>query len=71
MVNKRVEAAIEKSGMKQKAIAEKIGVSEQALCAMLAGRRKISADEFYGICVVLNIEPNKMYGFGDAEQKAV
>ncbi|MDD3881928.1 MAG: helix-turn-helix transcriptional regulator [Eubacteriales bacterium] len=69
MVYERVSAAIEKSGIKQKVIAERIGVSEQALCSMLAGRRKISADEFFNICLVLNTEPNEMYGFN--EKKAV
>lgn len=63
MVYERVNAAIEKSGIKQKVVAERIGASEQALCSMLAGRRKISADEFFSICLALNTEPNEMYGF--------
>ena len=71
MVYERINAAIEKSGIKQKIIAERIGISEQALSAMLAGRRKISVDEFFGLCVVLNETPNNLYGFPAQDAKAV
>lgn len=71
MVYERVGAMIEKSGMKQKVVAKRIGVSEQTLCAMLSGRRKISADEFFNICLTLKIEPNVMYGFNMSESNAV
>lgn len=37
MVYERINAAVIKSGIKQKVIAERIGVSEQALSAMLSG----------------------------------
>lgn len=71
MVYERVAAIIERSGIKQKAIAERIGVSEQTFSAMVSGRRKISAEEFYGICLAVNIEPNVMYGFNENENKVV
>ena len=71
MVYERINAAIEKSGIKQKVIAERIGISEQALSAMLAGRRKISVDEFFSLCVVLNETPDNLYGFLAQGAKAV
>lgn len=63
MVHERVRAAVEKSGLKQKAIAERIGVSEQTLSAMLSGRRKIDVDEFFKLCLVLGLAPNELYGY--------
>ena len=66
MVHDRVCAAVERSGMKQKAIAERIGVSEQTFSAMLAGRRKINVDEFFGICLVLGVAPDDLYGFSQS-----
>lgn len=72
MVYERINAAVAKSGIKQKVIAERIGVSEQALSAMLSGRRKISVDEFFGLCLVLNETPDNLYGFDSARKvKAV
>jgi transcriptional regulator with XRE-family HTH domain len=72
MVYERINAAVSKSGIKQKVIAERIGVSEQALSAMLSGRRKISVDEFFGLCIVLNVTPDDLYGFDSVRKtKAV
>lgn len=72
MVHERVSAAVEKSGLKQKVIAERIGVSEQTFSAMLSGRRKIYADEFFNLCIVLGVMPNDLYGFNAAQEaKAV
>ncbi len=68
MVNERVNAAIKKSGIKQKVIAERIGISEQSLTAMLSGRRKISVDEFFKLCTVLNETPNHLYGYTEGER---
>jgi len=72
MVHERVSAAVEESGLKQKAIAERIGVSEQTFSAMLAGRRKIYVDEFFNLCQVLNKAPDDLYGFSKVQEaKAV
>ncbi len=71
MVHERICAAVDKSGLKQKFIAEKIGVSEQTFCAMLAGRRKIYVDEFFSLCLVLGVTPNDLYGFSMAQEAKV
>lgn len=66
MVHERVCAAVKKSGFKQKFIAEHIGVSEQTFVAMLNGTRKISVDEFFGLCGILGKTPDELYNFNPA-----
>ena len=63
MTAERLNAAIEESGLKQKFIAEKAGISEQALSAMLNGRQKIDVDTFFAIAVVLHMTPDEIYEF--------
>ncbi len=60
--------AINDSGLKKRYIAERIGVSEQTLSSMIAGKRKITVDEFFGICQVLNKKPEELYNYATAEQ---
>lgn len=50
---------IEDSGMKQKAISEKTGVPETALCLILQGKRKCEIGEYANICTVLNVPMGK------------
>lgn len=70
MVNDRVCRAIADSGMKQKFIAEKIGMSEPTFSALLAGKRKIDVDEFFKICVVLKMRPEVLYNYDGTQQEA-
>ena len=57
-----IRKTIEESGLKQKFIASKMGISEQILSQMLNGTRKITADDFLQLCIVLNTDPNTLYG---------
>lgn len=59
----KLSTAIDESGLKQKFIAEKVGVSEQALSAMLKGRQKIDVDTFFAIAVVLHMTPEQICEF--------
>lgn len=59
----KLSAAIESRGIKQKFIAEQIGVSEQTLSAMLKGKTRIDADTFFAIAVVIRMSPEEMYQF--------
>ena len=68
MVNERVCKAVADSGIKQKFIAERIGVSEPTFSAMLSGKRKIDVDEFFGISLVLNMKPDELYNYGEQKQ---
>ncbi len=63
MVNVNVKQAVEDSGLKQRYIAEKVGISEQALSAMLNGRQKIGTDEFFAFCEVLKKSPEELYHY--------
>lgn len=63
MVAEKLSKAIQQSGMKQKFIAEKAGISEQALSAMLNGRQKIDVDTFFAIATLLRLTPDQICSF--------
>lgn len=58
MVQSVVAQYIKDMGIKQNWIASKIGMSENAISAILNGKRKMSADEFARICRAIGKEPN-------------
>ena len=62
MIADKLNKAIEQRGIKQKFIAEKTGVSEQALSAMLNGRQKIDVETFFAIAGVLHMTPDEICG---------
>lgn len=70
MVNERICQAVTDSGLKQKFIADRIGVSEPTFSAMLAGKRKVNVDEFFGLCQVLNKTPDELYHY-PCQQEAI
>lgn len=47
---------IDESGVKNKHIAEKLGVSEQYISLILSGKRKLTADKVIAISKVLGID---------------
>ena len=63
MTAAKLREAVEKSGLKQKYIAEQVGISETALSAMLKGNQKIDVDTFFAIAVVLRMTPDEIYGY--------
>lgn len=50
---------VESSGMKQKAISEKSGLSESALSLILQGKRRCEIGEYATICHVLGVNTDK------------
>lgn len=50
---------IEESGLKQKAISEKTGISEVALSLILQGKRRCEIGEYANICYVLDVNTDK------------
>lgn len=68
MVNERISAAVADSGLKQKYIADRIGMSEPTFSAMLAGKRKVDVDEFFGLCQVLKKTPEELYHYERAQE---
>ena len=63
MTAAKLKAAVEASGMKQKFIAEKVGISEASLSAMLNGNQKIDVDTFFAIATIIRLTPDEIYGF--------
>lgn len=63
MAAEKLTAAIEARGIKQKFLADKLGISESTLSAMLNGRQKIDVDTFFGICSLLQMTPDEIYAF--------
>lgn len=63
MVHESIRAAIADSGLKQRFIADTIGMSEQTLSAVLSGRRKVDVDEFFRLCGVLKKSPDELYNY--------
>lgn len=50
---------IDKSGLKQKAIAEKSGIPEVQLCLILQGKRKCEVGEYASICEALGVKVDR------------
>lgn len=53
-----IEPAIDKSGMKKNAVADRVGLSAQQLSDIIAKRRRLDANEFVNICKSINMTPN-------------
>lgn len=63
MVAERLREMIDERGLKQKFIADEIGVSETAFSAMLNGRQRIDVDTFFAIAGVLRMSPDEIVSF--------
>lgn len=64
MIAEKLAAAIDARGMKQKFIAEKVGISETALSMLLNGKQKIDVEVFFKICMVLQMTPDEICNIG-------
>ncbi|MBQ9631985.1 MAG: helix-turn-helix transcriptional regulator [Lachnospiraceae bacterium] len=60
-LSKRISNAIDHSGLKKKFVAERINVSDQTLSAIISGGRKITVEEFFNLCCVLNVSADELY----------
>lgn len=63
MTAERLKKAIDKRGLKQKFVAEKAGISEQTLSAMLNGKQGIDVDTFFAIAEVIKMTPGEIMEF--------
>lgn len=66
IVVKNMEIYIAKSGMKKKAIAENMGISNRKLSDILHGRKTIDVPIIRAFCVALAITPNDLFLYKDA-----
>ena len=56
-VYEKVRAYIDGHGLQQDVIAQKAGIPEAVLQAMLNGKRTLYADDLRAICLALNVSP--------------
>lgn len=57
----RIKDYLNEKGIKQKMIAQKIGMDENTLSATLSGRRKMLACEYLSICDALQVPPDTFW----------
>lgn len=56
-VYEKVRTYIDENGLKQVAIAKKVGISQTTFNAILNGKRTLYADDLRAICIALNVSP--------------
>ena len=59
-----VRSTIKNKGIKNKFVAEKIGISERKLSDILNGRKTIDVDIVCSIIKALGVSPNELFGYG-------
>ncbi len=59
---------INQKGLKQSAIARKLGISDQKFSDMLNGRRIIKACDIPGLAAVLGVDPNALFDYRAREE---
>ena len=55
MVRENIAAYVKQNGIKQKFIADNIGISPSAVSQLLNGDREISAEEYINICNLFKV----------------
>lgn len=55
-----IKPAIEKSGLKQFVVAERMGLTPQQLTDIIGKRRRFEANELVTFCQVVDIAPNEL-----------
>lgn len=60
MLGERIKAYILESGMKLCSVADKVNIPMNTFSAMMNGKRKITAEEYFAICKALNV-PIEMF----------
>ena len=69
MNNERMVESIKdilaESGLKQKAVAERAGFTEQMMTDMLNGRKVIKAEFVPRLCAALGVSPNRLFQWPD------
>lgn len=66
-VPRAITRLIDERGMKQKAVAERCGMTEQQLTAILNGRKLLNPIDIASIAKALGVEPNDLFDETDTE----
>lgn len=67
MVGQRIKAYLEENGIRQNFVAEKAGISDSIMTAILAGTRRIEIMEYYRICTALKVDMMTFIADGESE----
>lgn len=70
IIGQNIKKIINERGFKQKAIAKKIGMSEECLSACINGRKIIRTEYVGAICEALEVSPNELLGYTKTEKGA-
>ena len=65
-IAEKMKQYIDENGLKQKAIAQRASMREDAVSNMLRSKRKMTVDEYISICHAIGVPPQK---FLDGEGK--
>lgn len=55
MLGAEIKKCIDAAGLKYTTVSQRIGLSPSAFSAMINGRRKITAEEYFKLCEVLDV----------------
>lgn len=61
MLGCRIKEYINRMGLKLGAVAERAGIPLNTFSAMMNGKRKITAEEYFSICNALNVPLDEFY----------
>lgn len=61
MIINNLREVIDQSGMKQKAVAERVGIPAKQLNNILCFRRRLDAGTIPKFCIVLGISVNRLF----------
>lgn len=68
MLGLKIKEYIVSSGLKLGVIADKAGIARNVFSSMMNGKRKITAEEYFSICNVLNVP---LGSFNDAKAETI
>ena len=60
MLYQKIKTYMEQRGIKQKAVAEKIKMNPNTFSATINGKRKLLAEEYFSICIALDVRPEEL-----------
>lgn len=55
--NEKLKKYLEEHGISQAFLAKKLGFSNTRMSMMINGKRKMTADDLFKICIILNVSP--------------
>ena len=61
-IQERLKQTIIQSGLTQKVIAEKLGISQQTVSAYLNRNKMPALDTFANLCIALDVDANEILG---------